>query len=80
MTLRRKNGRLEPDGTNPERYGGALKAEKDDDLVTKEQLANYLGGRLVTSEGAFSSINANMAIEIETKTGIIYIPIIILEP
>lgn len=78
MSVRRKNNRLEPDGNKPQRFGGALDAVEDDDLVTKRQLTSSIGGELVTDEGQFTNVDPNNAIRITMQDGtVVYLPIFI---
>lgn len=77
MAFRRKNNRLEPEGHKKERLGGLLRGLEGDEAVTVEQLANYLGGDLVTDTGAFGNLNSDQAIRINSRNGFVYIPIIV---
>lgn len=72
MNLRRKNDRLEPDGNKPERFGGALPAIKEDELITLAQMSD-----VVNDIGAFTNIDPDNAVKLTTSKGVFYLPIFI---
>lgn len=76
MTLRRKNNRLQPEGNNSERYGGALDGMHDDELITLRQL-KLVAGTIVSDPGNFTTLDPNRALKV-TKGGVdYYLPIYI---
>jgi hypothetical protein len=74
--LSKKDGKLIPKGGKKQRFGGAVRAIDQDDLVNLDQLTNFIGDNLVTSPGAFTTPDTNRAIKVKLGNSFVYLQVL----